>query len=207
MLMKEIFLIRHGETEYNRQGIVQGSGVDMPLNKNGWLQAQAFFNCYRHLSFDQVVHSNLQRSKQTVAPFVDLGVPALELPHIREISWGVYEGKPYNEAMKGDYNTMISAWANDDLHASMPGGESAAELLNRVRVGLDLVLSLEAQKILVCSHGRTIRAFMCVVQDLHARHMEDFKHSNTGLYKIHYIRPKLEVVSFNDVTHLQAIEI
>lgn len=205
--MKEIFLIRHGETEYNRKGIVQGSGVDMPLNETGIRQASAFFNFYREEGFDQLVHSNLIRSKQTVLPFEELGVPALELPEIREISWGVHEGKPYNDAMRHDYQKMISAWSGDDLSFSMLGGESAADLFKRVEIGLEKILDLNAQKILVCSHGRTIRAFMCVVQCLHPRHMEDFKHNNTGLYRIHYIQPQLEVICHNDVTHLEAIEI
>ena len=48
---KEIYIIRHGETDYNRQGIVQGQGVDTSLNDLGRRQASAFFEHYRHIDF------------------------------------------------------------------------------------------------------------------------------------------------------------
>ena len=53
MLTKTIYLIRHGETEFNRMGIVQGSGIDSDLNETGILQARAFFETYRHITFNK----------------------------------------------------------------------------------------------------------------------------------------------------------
>lgn len=202
-MIKELYIIRHGQTEYNKKGIIQGSGVDMPLNETGHLQSSLFHNRYRHENFDIVVHTNLVRTKETVHPFLlDNNSTVLEMSELREISWGKYEGKPYDPVMKGDYDNMINAWGRGDYTARLEGGESAQELYDRVKQGIDKVLSLDAGKILICSHGRTMRCIMCVIESLHLRHMETVNHSNTGLYKIRIESEKRIVQMRNNTSHL-----
>lgn len=206
--MKEIYLIRHGETEYNRKGIIQGCGVDMPLNHRGIQQAGAFYNYYNQVDFDVVVHSNLIRSKQTVLPFLNgMELPGIELSEIREISWGAYEGKSYTPELRADYAAMLQDWSEGKLDSSLAGGESAAELFERVEKGIQTILNLDAQKILVCSHGRTIRAMMCAFQKLNPSHMENYEHSNTGLFLMHSVDSEIKVLTLNDTTHLQEVVI
>jgi len=59
---KTIYLIRHGETDFNRRGVVQGSGVDSDLNDMGRAQAQAFFQAYQHVPFEKLYVSGLKRT-------------------------------------------------------------------------------------------------------------------------------------------------
>jgi probable phosphoglycerate mutase len=66
MSKKEIYLIRHGETEYNKKGIVQGSGIDADLNETGRNQAEAFHRKYGDVAFQKVYTSALVRTHQTV---------------------------------------------------------------------------------------------------------------------------------------------
>lgn len=206
--MKEIYLIRHGETEYNRKGIIQGCGVDMPLNHRGVLQADAFHNYYKEIDFDVVVHSNLIRSKQTILPFLNnQDLQSIELREIREISWGAYEGQTYTPELRAAYAAMLSDWSVGKLDSCLAGGESAAELFERVEKGIQTILSLDAQKILVCSHGRTIRAMMCVFQNLDPSHMENYEHSNTGLFLMQHVDSKIKVITNNDTAHLQEVVI
>ena len=68
--IKTIYLIRHGETDFNRQGVVQGSGVDSDLNELGQAQAEAFFQAYQHIPFDKVYTSALKRTHQSVKKFL-----------------------------------------------------------------------------------------------------------------------------------------
>lgn len=58
--VKDIYLIRHGETAYNRLGMVQGSGIDSDLNALGQQQAQSFFEYYKDLNFDKIYTSKLR---------------------------------------------------------------------------------------------------------------------------------------------------
>ena len=68
--LKDIYLIRHGETDYNRMGVVQGSGIDADLNELGNRQAQAFFEHYQHLALDKIYTSALRRTPESVSPVI-----------------------------------------------------------------------------------------------------------------------------------------
>ena len=57
MVEKEIYIVRHGQTDLNAQGIVQGKGVDAPLNELGQKQANAFYEAYKHVPFDALYSS------------------------------------------------------------------------------------------------------------------------------------------------------
>ncbi|NJN78265.1 MAG: histidine phosphatase family protein [Saprospiraceae bacterium] len=91
--MKELYIIRHGETDFNRQGIIQGSGVNSSLNEVGKLQSLRFFNQYKNLDFDYVYTSNLKRTHESVQHFINQGITWRVRAEIREISWGIHEGQ------------------------------------------------------------------------------------------------------------------
>ena len=89
---KTIYIIRHGETEYNKQGIIQGSGIDSDLNETGRKQAEQFYQAYHHIGFDAIYTSELKRTQQSVASFAQRDIPIRVLPELNEINWGVFEG-------------------------------------------------------------------------------------------------------------------
>jgi len=114
-LKKTFYFIRHGQTDLNRKGIVQGRGVDSPLNETGFRQARAFYEAFRGVPFDKIYTSTLLRTKQTVQLFLDSGIPSDELAGLDEISWGIYEGKEQDEAVMAGFETIVSAWRNNEL--------------------------------------------------------------------------------------------
>ena len=83
---KEVFIIRHGQTDLNKDHIVQGSGVDSSLNAYGRKQAAAFYKLYKNQAFEVVLTSALKRTHETVAPFLERGLPWEQHPSINEIS-------------------------------------------------------------------------------------------------------------------------
>ncbi len=205
MQTKEIYFIRHGETDYNRRGIVQGSGVDEPINEVGRAQAQAFFDHYESQDFDLIMVSKLQRTRQTVDNFIKKGIPMLEDVRLNEMSWGIHEGQSPSPEMKLDFRAMIDAWQQDDLTARLPEGESAEELYKRLNLFLVDLVTRPEQKILICTHGRTLRCLCCVFNKIHLREMEKFGHSNTGLFKVNWSAASntFEMDLQNDTRHLK----
>ncbi|MEY2794111.1 MAG: hypothetical protein RJA76_2103, partial [Bacteroidota bacterium] len=95
--VKDIYLIRHGETAYNRLGMVQGSGIDSDLNALGQQQAQSFFEYYKDLNFDKIYTSKLKRTHQSVQGFINNGIAWEQHEGLNEISWGNKEGKESTE--------------------------------------------------------------------------------------------------------------
>src|ERR1700688_733243 len=89
--------LRHGETDWNRRGLSQGS-IDIPLNELGLVQAREAAQRLRNRGITSIVASPLSRARVTaeiVAEALDLEV-TIE-PDLREVSWGVHEGKPLAE--------------------------------------------------------------------------------------------------------------
>lgn len=200
--MKEIYFIRHGQTEYNRKKIIQGSGIDSVLDETGQDQARQFFNHYQHIEYDLVITSVLRRSQQTVKRFIDKGIRWEKTPLINEINWGIHEGKGGDPALIERYNALIAAWKAGNFDARVPEGESAAELRARCAAFVDSLITKEASKILVCTHGRTLRCLMTVIKDVPLPHMEMVKHANTGLYLVEWNDDAFAVKSENDTSHL-----
>ena len=108
MQRKQLYILRHGETDHNKLGIVQGSGVDAPLNETCRMQAMAFYEKYRELDFNLLICSALQRSYQTIEPFTAHGIPLERYPEINEINWGEHEGKKGDPQLIEDYRKVVN---------------------------------------------------------------------------------------------------
>jgi len=200
---KEIYLIRHGRTEYNKLGIWQGSGVDSSLDEEGKKQAEQFYDAYKEIDFDLVIHSKLRRTKETVKGFIEVGIETQMTPKINEISWGHFEGKLHTEESIATYKSVTKAWSMEKYEVGFPGGESASDLHLRLSDFVEDLKKMSYKKILICSHGRSIRGLMCVMKDLPMKDMEQFEHANTGLFKSTLDGDTFHFTKVNDVSHLK----
>jgi probable phosphoglycerate mutase len=201
-MKKEIYVIRHGETDYNKQGIIQGSGVDTSLNGTGREQAQAFFDHYRDHPFEVVLTSRLKRTHETVAPFVDSGLPWEQFATINEMGWGEHEGKLCTPEMHEDYKYVNAEWKKGNFEARIKEGESVTEMAARCEAFKQELMQRAEATILVCAHGRLIRCLMCILLDEPLTRMDEFGHSNTGLYQLTYETGTFQLNLSNDTTHL-----
>lgn len=202
MTDKEIYLIRHGETDYNLKKIVQGRGVDSSLNQTGQNQANAFYQYYKEQAFEHLYYSALQRTKQTIQQFIDLGIPSISTDALDEINWGIYEGIEHNPEMHERYLSIVQRWRDGELHIKIDGGESAIDLLERQLPFIEEIKKAPYKKILVCSHGRSIRSLLCAMTNTPLELMDDFSHTNTCLYKVNFSNNAFEVELHNNTDHL-----
>jgi broad specificity phosphatase PhoE len=203
MQEKHLYIIRHGETEYNRMGIVQGSGVDMPLNETGMLQAQRFYESFKHLPFEVVYTSALQRTHQSVKNFIEKPLPHIVLPELNEISWGDFEGKPQTDTQKQAYNLVIQHWKSGYYDAKIPNGESPNEMAARQQRAIAQILNNPyAQHILVCMHGRAMKSLLCLLLNKPLSEMELFQHSNLCLYQLKCDSEGIHLIQGNDTSFL-----
>lgn len=205
--MLTLYVVRHGQTDYNAQGIVQGSGVDSSLNSIGKAQAQAFFEAYQHLRFDAVFASRLQRTHQTLAPWLTQGYQFSQHEGLNELNWGHHEGAVATPEMKAEFHQMLRQWQQGELHAKVPTGESPIEALDRALPFLQhLKESYMGQQLLLCSHGRQLRVILSHLLDGDLSQMEQYQHRNTGL-TILRIAPdgSIHLDLLNDGQHLNSL--
>lgn len=202
--MKQLYIIRHGETELNRLGIVQGRGVDASLNETGIAQAEAFYNAYSDVKFDKVYTSSLVRTHQTVKGFLDAGLSWEQLEGLDELAWGEWEGKVNTPESRQAFRAIVKEWQLGNYNAKFRGGESPNE------VGVRLVKAMEHIKnqtteecVLICMHGRALRLLLCLLLNKPYGDMESFAHANTTLYRLQFDSHTFELIDSNNTSHLE----
>ena len=206
---KIIYIIRHGETDFNSRGIVQGSGIDSDLNENGFTQARAFFKAYQTVSFDKIYTSTLRRTVQSVQEFINLNSPHEQLAGLNEISWGEKEGKVPNYLEDINYLEIIADWGKGKTNVpAAKGGESPDEVVARQAVAFEQIMAETNEKtILVAMHGRAIRILLTYLLELPLSAMDSFSHRNLCLYRLiyDYQTKKFRIDLNNDITHLNTL--
>jgi broad specificity phosphatase PhoE len=157
----EIYLARHGETQANAEGRVQG-WLDPPLNERGRDQARRLAHEVRPLGLRAIYTSQLQRAIETA----QIVGEALGLePHVderfAESRRGDWEGKLLRE-IERDYPDGWRAWRRGGDDFRFPGGgESLAEHAERVEAGLAEVAVGDLPALVVC-HGGSVRCAIAV---------------------------------------------
>ncbi|HUB12890.1 MAG TPA: histidine phosphatase family protein [Acetobacteraceae bacterium] len=139
--------LRHGETDWNAQGLSQGN-VDIPLNPTGLAQARSAAERLRHRGITTIVSSPLSRARVT-ADIVGqaLGLPVQLDEGLREVRFGVQEGHPMSD--------WFAHWVAG--HLTPEGAETFAELRRRAVAALNRAIGLPPA-VLVVAHGALFRA-------------------------------------------------
>lgn len=203
MKSKNIYLIRHGQTDYNLQGIVQGSGVDTSLNNTGRLQAKAFFEAYKNVSFDKIYTSSLKRTIETIDPFLQKGIPFEQLAGLNEFSWGCKEGASLTDENHQYYLSVTTDWQKGLYETCIEGGDNPLQVRARQIKALETIMAnKDEETILICMHGRAMRVFLCLLLNYELSSMDFFPHNNTCLYQLVYTGSMYQILKFNDLSHL-----
>ncbi len=205
LVTKKIYLIRHGQTDFNKQGIVQGSGVDSRLNDVGIAQATAFFEAYGTIAFDKVYTSALKRTHESVDLFIKKGTRHEALAGLNEINWGNKEGQRISIQDDVRYFEMLERWRNGETGLRIEGGESPDDVLSRLIPAWDHIMNKpDEENILVCAHGRVMRVLLCHVLNYPLHSMDLFEHSNLCLYELNYSGSMFRIEKFNNADHLRS---
>lgn len=203
--MARLFFIRHGQTDYNLEGIVQGSGVDADLNEKGRKQGLRFFLHYRGQEFDKVYCTELKRTRQTIQEFETLGHPVTVCPELNELGWGKIEGAIIDEEVKAEFAKVIDQWNSGKLDACIEGGESPNQVWARAQIGIQRILNEIGPQgtALICIHGRIMRIILSQILGYGMHQMNLFPHQNTALNILEQLpNGRWKADRLNDLRHL-----
>jgi broad specificity phosphatase PhoE len=148
-----IWLIRHGETEWSKSGRHTGT-TDVALTEQGRRQASALPSLLSTQAFDLVLTSPMQRAIDTCR-LAGLGEQAQVEPDLHEWNYGVYEGRK-----TADIREEVPDWSV--WTSPIPEGESAAQVGTRAQRLIDRLLSRESAHIALFSHAHFLRALAAV---------------------------------------------
>ena len=168
-MLKKIYLIRHGETEYNRNKKIQG-WLDIPLNETGHAQARVVAEKLKGVKVHAIYASDQIRAKETAGYIAALHrQDVIIAPEVREHKLGVFEGWGWEDKspeLNVLWNELMESMENPE-HADWQKhqGESIREFRTRVKKFLDMVeVKHPDEVIIVVTHGGTIRRFLEVLE-------------------------------------------
>lgn len=203
-----LYLVRHGETDYNRQGIMQGGGIDSRLNDTGRAQARALARRLASVEVDALYASTLQRATQTADILARPHQP-LSRTHLRdlgEMDWGVYEGDSPSKNRDESVRALKSAWREGQFDRAPEGGESIREVQHRAcRALRHILLREDGRTVLVVAHGRYLRVLLATLLDAYELDdMADLDHSNTCVNRVVWADGRARADLLNCTAHLPA---
>ncbi len=205
-----IFLIRHGETNWNKEGRFQGQ-IDIPLNDNGKDQARKTFEYLRNISFNKAFSSSMHRPYET-AQIILQNKKELKIEKIDslvEISHGLWEGKLEAE-IREKWPNLLRNWHNKPEEVIMPEGESIKDVSERAIDSFSKICLSQKENdlTLLVAHDAVNKTIICDLLGISYSNIWMIKQGNGGITVIDLFNDpnKTPLISaLNITTHLGGI--
>ncbi len=207
--MLQVYLVRHGETQWNAERRIQGQS-DSPLTEKGEQQAWQVGGRVRALGITHIISSDLGRTRRTAEIIAEAcGCSVTYDPRLRELDMGVLERRlidSLTEEEEGWRRTLVNG--TDD--GRIPQGESMQELGDRMNAALKDCLELpEGSRPLLVSHGMALGCLVSTILGLPAYAERRLRLRNCSISRVDYqqspwLAPGWIVETAGDVTHLDA---
>lgn len=198
-----VFLIRHGQTQWNKERRFLGR-TDIPLDEEGRAQAALLAKALAPVRFTAIYSSPLSRAWQTAeAIATNREVTIGASPELTELNQGELEGR-YGSALAADFPDFYAQWRADPTHVRIPGGETLAECSLRANAALGSILSRHrpGDSIAVVAHRVCISAILATTLDLPVRFNMRIGQRNTAINLISHRDGTTRLRRLNDASHL-----
>lgn len=201
--MTNIYLARHGETEYNRRNQIQGRGIDASLNETGLHQARAIAAHLQDITLHGIYSSSLRRSIETadiIAKKYNCDIKSHK--DLDEMNFGVFEGRPASE-IKAELQEIHQQWKSGNVDCACENGESPQTVLQRATTKIDAIISNQPDaNLLFVLHGRLLRILLSHWLQYGLSEMHRISHSNGALYHLQWDGEQFEPVYLHKTEHL-----
>lgn len=183
-----MLLVRHGETDWNREGRFQGQ-IDIPLNANGLAQAEAASGFLSPVAIQRAYTSSMARPRQTAEAILAAhpGVPLTSTKGLVEIGHGLWEGRLEAEIAEG-WPDLLADWKRAPETVQMPEGETIHDVWDRsLATWQTIAASLDAHETaLVVAHDAVNKAILCSLLTLTPADIWAIKQGNGGVTVVDY---------------------
>jgi broad specificity phosphatase PhoE len=198
------FFVRHGQTDYNAQGRVQGH-IDIPLNELGRWQAEQAGERLKSYEIGGIISSDLARASETARAIAQHHPvqTLLTTPLLREINYGAFEGMQFPE-IESTYPEEYLQWREGEIDYTPPGAESIYEQRARARKALMWVQEhCPDCDAVVVAHGGILRSLIANLLDLGIDQQNRLHFDNTSLSVVTKTPRGMALMLLNDTSHLK----
>lgn len=200
----KIYLIRHGQTDWNIQGRIQGSH-DIPLNEAGQRQAEQVAKGMDSLRVSRVFSSTLTRAVETAEKIGSRQKAEIcSMPQLIEVEFGKWEGMTWEEIMEA-YPKEYRLWALNPDEVAPPGGETQDQVISRCAHAIKEILRITGgrEDVAIVSHGATI-AYLISYMMRNDPDIESIIVENASITTVNYspLTEDFMLLEMNDTSHI-----
>ena len=200
--MGTLLIVRHGETEWNAEGRIQGH-TDIGLSENGAQQARSLGQRLADRQIDVAYSSDLKRTSETARLALgDRNVVLNETPRLREYHKGIFEGMTLTE-IQTQFPDEYPKYLEKDLSYAPEGGETTRDVSTRMAsIFQEIKAKHLDETVLVVSHGGALRAAMVSLLGMPLEGNWSFVFGNCGLTMVDTFADNAVLRLFNDTSHI-----
>ncbi len=206
--MTTLMIVRHAQSLGNKDHLFIGHG-DIDLSELGFAQARLLgeYLVKKEYPIDVIYSSDLLRPYHTVEPYAKaVGKEIIKDRELREIYAGEWEGHKYADLLE-KYHETYSVWLNDLGKCVCDGGESVAELYERINSEIDRIAEEhDGETVLIGTHATPLRCIVARVSGVGLDGMKDIKWcENAAVNIFEYSKGVLRAKELNICEHLGAL--
>jgi alpha-ribazole phosphatase len=199
----QLMLIRHGETEWNRDRRIQGH-TDIGLSERGREQASLLAERLAREPIRAIYSSDLARAYETAVPLAErLQLPVQTTPLLREVGFGAWEGLTISE-VEAQWPEEYAAWRQDSVSHRPPNGEQIVELQERaMAVVAEIVAAHPGELVAVVGHGGSVKAIVCGLMGFPLSVWRRLRADNAAISRLVFAPLGPTLTLYNDTSHLE----
>ena len=200
-----IYLVRHGQTAWNKVGRWQGN-QEVPLDEVGIEQTMKLASKLSQYRVGKIYASPLKRVAMSADILREkIGGEIVYSQGLREVHLGEWEGYTSDEIIE-NYGELFHVWVENPAAQIGFGVENILDLQDRAYKEFEEIASHEKEDIIIVSHGTWTRCLLCKLLNIPLENRRGFEVSNTGISVIDCDAaerpPRFTVITLNDVSHL-----
>jgi broad specificity phosphatase PhoE len=200
----ELILVRHGQTEWNREQIFRGS-KDIELDKIGRKQAEALGERLSKRKIDAIYSSSLKRAMSTAEAIARFqGLAVMVGPGLVDMSFGKWEGMPHGEVMK-QYPKQYRQWKENPWKAKIPGASNIKDIQTQSFKAIAGMVEEHPidSTIIVVTHRVILKVILMKMLDMGPEGFWNIKLSPCGLTTVEWDGKRFALTCLNDIGHLE----
>ena len=205
--MTRIILVRHGETDWNKEQIFRGR-IDVPLNSTGLQQAKATGEVLSGQKIDAIYSSPLSRAIQTANGIISFHshITVKEAKGFMDIDFGKWQGLPHKN-VEDEFKDLYDAWQREPHNLKMPGGEGLDDVKLRAMESLNDILSSHVDEtVVIASHRVVNKVILCAILGLSNQHFWRIRQDTCAINIFEDSDRGFIISVINDTCHIKALD-
>jgi|BioPla2DNA2_1021312.scaffolds.fasta_scaffold57703_1 probable phosphoglycerate mutase len=200
----KIYITRHGETQWNKEGLMQG-WKNSDLTEKGIENAKRLGESLKDINFDVIYSSPLDRAIDTAKCINgESNTKIVLLESLKEMGFGIWEGMEHSKIKDLHFEQYTNFWERPHLYEPQENGESFEGLLTRVKKAWDEILKSGGNNILIVTHAVVLKTLYMMIKNLEIKDLWNPPFmKDTCLTIVEVIENKVEIILEADTSHLK----